>query len=226
MKRSQVPFHFSLSSHYLKDQVRNFIKLPACQFLLLGVDSIEAYYDSLKYTTSHDTTKPKICILRLPASENQDDNRGLAPGSAFSEYLIKGLFVPKDRTDQHRLSYVDIVQRQAKATSHEANSVALVPFGTRKISNASTVSTQAEDEWLTRTKGSERKVSCNPPKTSNQDDFMSINSDFSELACTTKQRKIRMDNRKKEVQAVKHDNGLLAQIPCPTEEPDRSGSRF
>ena len=92
----------------------------------------------------------------------------------------------------------------------------------RKVSNASTVSTQADDEYSNEMKVPEPELFRSVSKQFYPDDIMSVKSDFSELACSTKQRKIRMENRKKEIQAKKLDIGLLAVVHCPRDEPDRS----
>jgi hypothetical protein len=189
--------------------------------MVLALDSSETYDGCFKSIANRNTPPCEICLLRPPLSEeNEDDQRWIDLKFRFSQASVNGLFVPKITATTHRLSYVDIV----KHTSPKANALkdedSLTP-APRKVSNASTISTQADEECSEEAKEQEskslRSVSKHYP-----DDMTSVESDFSELACTTKQRKIRMENRKKEIQAKKHDIGLLAVVHCPRDEPDRS----
>jgi hypothetical protein len=138
---------------------------------------------------------------------------------------VKGLFVPRTTATTQRLSYVDIVKHTSpKANApKEEDSMAFAP---RKVSNASTISTQADEECSGEAKEQESKSLRNVSKHFYCDDMSCTESDFSGLACTTKQRKNKMENRKKDNhaknQAKKHDIGLLAVIHCPRDEPDRS----
>jgi len=91
----------------------------------------------------------------------------------------------------------------------------------RKVSVASTASTQADDERSYNTKDSVRKGSYQS-KTLFHHTFLS--SDISELSCGSEQRKVGIENSKQEMQAKSYDNGLLAIVPCPREAPERSTS--
>lgn len=189
--------------------------------MVIGLDNSESYNDCFKSIMNRESPQCDICLLRPPFSEDEeDDQRWSNIQFRFSQASLKGLFVPKSIENTHRLSYVDIVKHASpKANKLEDPISSIVP---RKVSNASTVSTQADEEWSDSFKESESKVTQRIPKTLYHDDITSVNSEFSELACTTQQRKIRMESRKKEVQAKKHDIGLLAVVQCPSNEPDRS----
>ena len=206
----------------LKDQIQGFLKLSACRFMVLGLGSSEAYDDCFKSITNRDPLPCKICLLRLSlAEEDEVDQRWIDLQFRFSQASVKGLFVPKTPAATHKLSFVDIVKHTSPRanTLKEEDSMTLAP---RKVSNASTVSTQADDEYSNEMKVPEPEFFRSVSKQFYPDDIMSVKSDFSELACSTKQRKIRMENRKKEIQAKKLDIGLLAVVHCPRDEPDRS----
>jgi hypothetical protein len=190
--------------------------------MVLGLDDSEAYDNYFKSMANRDFSRCEICLLRPPILEDEETGqRWNDLQYRFSQASFKGLFVPKSTANPHRLSYVDIVKHNSPkaSTNQKDDSTSIVP---RKVSNASTVSTQADEEWFVESKESESTPSGRIPKSVYPDDITSVNSEFSELACTTQQRKIRIENRKKEIQAKKVDIGLLAIVPCPLDEPDRS----
>ena len=195
--------------------------------MVLALDSSEAYDRCFKSIANRDSPPCEICLVRPPLSEeDEDEQRWIDLPLRFSQASVNGLFVPKTTATTHRLSYVDIVKHTSPKANvlNEEDSMTLAP---RKVSNASTISTQADEECSDEAKEQESKSPRSVSKPFCPDDMTSVESDFSELACTTKQRKIRMENRKKEIQAKKHDIGLLAVVHCPRDEPDRSMcSRF
>lgn len=213
-----------MNSHLMihKDQIQGFLQIPACRFMILGLDSSEAYDDSFRSIANRESPPCEICLLRPPLSEeNEDEQCWIDLQFRFSQASVKGLFVPKTTETTHRLSYVDIVKHtspKAKAIKEEDSII----MSYRKVSNASTISTQADEECSEEAKEQECKSLRSVSKPFYRDDMTSVESDFSELACTTKQRKSRMENRKKEIQAKKHDIGLLSVVHCPRDEPDRS----
>ena len=186
--------------------------------MILGLENPEIYDDFFK--SNKNSQFCEICLLRSTLSGNDEDAQRRKE-SGFTQASFKGLFVPKINPRTHRLSYVDIV----KHTSPKRDATKtddLMVIAARKVSNASTISTQADEESLDDIKETESKVLQRMTKPSHQDDTNSLASDILELAYTTKQRKIRIESRKRELQSKKNDIGLLAVIPCPREEPDRS----
>lgn len=195
--------------------------------MVIGLDNSESYNECFKSIMNRESPQCDICFLRPPFSEDEDDDQRWSDIQfRFSQASLKGLFVPKSIENTHRLSYVDIVKHTSPKANTNKTEDPISSIVPRKVSNASTVSTQAEEEWSDTFKESESNVTERIPKKLYQDDITSVNSEFSELACTTQQRRIRMENRKKEVEAKKHDIGLLAVVQCPSNEPDRSTNFF
>jgi len=138
----------------------------------------------------------------------------------FDYLTFNELFVPRSKTTSSRLSYVDIVQKPSAAVPEKSQKPIVFPsLGTRKVSNASTVSTQAEDDWCIPAAPKETaEILC-----TSAEDFASVVSDCSvDLSYSTSKRKKRMESRRKEILTKKLDIGLLATVKCPREEPDRS----
>jgi hypothetical protein len=193
--------------------------------MILGLGDPDEYKSTLKPVLDRGSSTLDICLLRPPISDDDEDNPfEFDLKIPFSESSLNGLFVPKSKTSPNRLSYVDIVQKRVTSTGNEIKmEPPLSPtIGSRKVSNASSISTQAEDDWGSNIKEGEPEDAEDKHGIPYQEDLTSLDSDFSELACTTRQRKLRMDGRRKEMQAKKYENGLLAAVPCPSEEPDRS----
>lgn len=143
-----------------KDQIQSFLALPACRFMILGLDNSEAYNDFFSSVANRDSPHCEICLLRPPFPEvEEDDQRWMHPKFRFSQSSLKGLFVPKSSANRHRLSYVDIVKHaspKANANKTEDPISSIIP---RKVSNASTISTQADEEWSDESKEFESKPS-------------------------------------------------------------------
>ena len=206
------------------DQIGSFSKLPSCRFMIFGLDDSDTYGSCLDAVANRDCAPCEICLLRSPGSEEEDNLHGMSPNVSFLRATLTGLFVPNTIPSPHRTSYVDIVQRRVSTNATEVKTDDSSSPPPRKVSNASTVTTQADEEVSAIAQDTEHTTSYRARKTSYHDDLTTMNSDFSELACSTQRRKMRIESRKKEFEAKKHDIGLLAVIPCPREEPDRSTS--
>jgi len=210
-------FHLTL---FFSDHIGHFSKLPACRFMLLGLDDLDAYGTCLDAVANRGDQPCEVCVIRLPG-DKENDLHGISSNLNFLRATLTGLFVPKSIPSPSRISYVDIVQRRVSANDVEVKTEDLSPAPPRKVSNASTATTQAEEEVSTSAPDIE-PTSYKASKASCHDHHTTRNSEFSELACTTQRRKMRIEGRKKEIDAKKHDVGLLAVIPCPRDEPDRS----
>lgn len=199
----------------LPDQILAFTKLPNCCFFILGIDSPDTYKASLETISNRDTSPSRICLIRHSASDDGANDQEV--GCQFQKISFDGLFVPRTKTNCSRLSYVDIVQKFS--TSPPDQSEKPILFGARKVSNASTISTQAEDDRCVP----QPKENDTSLKSTSPEDLASVISDYSsDLSYSTSKRKKRMESRRKEILAKKLDIGLLATVPCPREEPDRS----
>jgi hypothetical protein len=189
---------------------------------------MDPYTDSLMSVAKLESASCEICILRIPEvaeEDDQNDDSGLL--SQFPQASFGGLFVQYDK-NQHRQTYVDVVQKHVQPTVSERKPE-LSPYhnlGARKVSNASTVSTQADDEWWPDVQEPERQRVLGTASKENYhaDDNTSVVSDWetSDLSWSTKERRTRMETRKKDIKGKKSEIGLLAVVPCPREEPDRS----
>jgi len=206
------------------DQIKFFLKLGTCQFMILGLDASESENEFLNGLSEEDLGRTKICLLNRPGSHDTEDTQPLSLNIPYTTASFKGLFVPKTLNASHKLSYVDIVKYTSPKRTAESGE-AENTIG-RKVSNASTVSTQADDELSNNTKDHDLKPVSRVSRTFFDENTSNPDPDFSELSCTLRQRKLRMDTRRKESQSKKHDNELLAIVQCPKEEPDRSISRF
>jgi hypothetical protein len=195
--------------------------------MILGLENTEAYNECLDAILNRDSPPCQVCLLRPPSVCTGDDQHDTDLTFPFPRASIGGLFASSAMINPHRLSYVDIVQKNVTTNSHSERKEEQCPtFATRKVSNASTISTQADEGWPD-TKGWESTSFREVSKQGSREDLTSMISDFSELSCTTRQRKSRMASSKKDVQGKKHENGLLAVAQCPREEPDKSlQSRF
>jgi len=193
--------------------------------MILGLDESDTYGSCLDAVATRDYPPCEICLLRAPDSEEEEDDlHWNFINFSFLRATLTGLFVPKFVPSPHRITYVDIVQRHVSSNVAEVKTEDSLPLPPRKVSNASTVTTQADEEISAIAPDLERATSYGARKTSHHDDLTTMNSDFLELACSTQRRKMRIESRKKEFEAKKHDIGLLAVIPCPRDEPDRSTS--
>ena len=206
----------------LVDQISSFAKLPACRFIIIGLDESDTSESRLDAVVNRDDHPYEICLLRLPGSEEDDDLHKMPRNLSVLKATWTGLFVPKTTPSPQRISYVDIVQRRGSTNATEVKTEDSSSLPPRKVSNASTVTTQADEEVSAIAQDTERTTSYTTRKTSYHDDLTTMDSDFTELACSTQRRKMRIESRKKEFEAKKHDIGLLAVIPCPRDEPDRS----
>lgn len=206
------------------DQFQFFLKLSICQFIVLGLDNNESETDFLNSLSQEDLGSSEICLLRSPSSDDTEDFPSTSLRIPFTTASLRGLFIPKTPTTCHKLSYVDIVKYTSPRRNAEAGETGTI-IG-RKVSNSGTMSTQADDELSNDTKDYDLKPASSNSKALFDENTSNLESDFSELSCTLRQRKLRMGPRRKESQSKKHDNGLLAIVPCPKEEPDRSSSRF
>lgn len=210
------------SAKFDADQIRFFLRLSICQFIVLGLESTESENEFLNALSKEELGISEICLLKPPASDDMEDIEPIALNIPFTIASLKGLFVPKIPNPCHKLSYVDIVKYGSPPRNAGAGETGTV-IG-RKVSNASTVSTQADEELSNDT--NELKPTSGDSKALFDENTSNLESDYSELSCTLRQRKLRMETRRKESQSKKHDNGLLAVVPCPKEEPDRSISLF
>jgi hypothetical protein len=221
------------------DQIQAFQELPACCSMLLGLGDPVAFKDCLVSLANRGPTACEICLLHLPLAETTALNHPSSTvnlNAKVEQIAFQGIFVPPNTNSGNTLSYVDVVQKVSPKNSSEEKKTkrtVLAPTGIRKVSNASTVSTQAEDEWTYECSAwdddpSEQHLhlTVNEKKQNHasQADFEGTDPDFfvSELSHSTTKRKTRMDGRKKDSLAKKIDIGLLATMPCPREEPDRS----
>jgi hypothetical protein len=192
--------------------------------MVLGLDINEGESELLNAVSQEDLGSSEIYLLTPPTSDDKEDFLSMNLSIPFTTASLRGLFVPKSPATSHKLSYVDIVKHTSpKRNAESGESGTLVP---RKVSNASTVSTQADDEISNDTKDYDLKPAPEDSKAFFDENTSNLDSDFSELSCTLRQRKLRMETRRKEGRPKKHDNGLLAIVPCPKEEPDRSISHF
>src|SRR6202035_2883397 len=95
----------------------------------------------------------RVRLLRLPLGETTapgDPSSTVNLNAKVEQIAFQGLFVPPNTNSGNILSYVDVVQKVSPKNSSEEKKTkrtVLAPTGIRKVSNASTVSTQAEDEW-------------------------------------------------------------------------------
>jgi hypothetical protein len=212
---------FSLSFHltFVSDQIFAFSKSSGCCFFLLGIDSTDTYKASLEAITTRSNPPCGLCLIRL-SSDDANDQGVDSFNDQFDQLAFDGLFVPRDKTTSSRLSYVDIVQKPSAAIPEKLQKPIVFPsLGARKVSNASTVSTQAEDDWCVPAVSKETDENL----CTNAEDFASVVSDYSvDLSYSTSKRKKRMESRRKEILTKKFDIGLLATVKCPREEPDRS----
>lgn len=191
--------------------------------MILGLDDSDTYGSCLDAVANRDYPPCELCLLRSPDSdEEEDDLHWIFLNFSFMRATLSGLFVPKFVAGPQRISYVDIVQRRVSTNATEVKTEDSSSLPPRKVSNASTVTTQADEEVSATAQDTERTTSYGARKTSYHDDLTTMDSDFSELACSTQRRKMRIEGRKKEFEAKKNDIGLLAVIPCPRDEPDRS----
>jgi len=192
--------------------------------MVLGLDAIELENEFLHALSEEHLGRTKICLLNHPASDDTQNIQPLSLNIPYTTASLKGLFVPKTLSASHKRSYVDIVKytspKRTAGCGEAENAIG------RKVSNASTVSTQADDEVSNNTKDYDLKPASRVSRTFFDENTSNLDSDFSELSCTLRQRKLRMETRRKENQSKKHDNELLAMVQCPNEEPDRSITRF
>ena len=195
--------------------------------MILGLDDSETYRECLDVTAKHDYPPCEFCILRSPGSdEQQADLQWGSLNLRFSRAALKGLFVPETVPSPQKSSYVDIVQRRISTHGIEVKTEDFLPTPPRKVSNASTISTQAEEEVYTAAQETEPTTSLKVLDAMYYDNLAAVKREFSDLACSTQQRKLRIESRKMEIEAKKIDVGLLAVIPCPREKPDRSTTSF
>jgi hypothetical protein len=189
--------------------------------MILGLDDLEMFGTCLDAVANRHDPPCEICAIRLPGDE-ETEVLGISSNFNFLRATVTGLFVPKTIPSPRRISYVDIVQRRVSADEVEVKTEDSSPLPPRKVSNASTATTQAEEEISGSAPDTELATSYKAPKQSYHDDLTTTKSEFTELACTTQRRKMRIESRKKEIEAKKYDIGLLAVISCPREEPERS----
>jgi hypothetical protein len=211
------------------DQMSAFAKLPSCCGFILGLDHPDSYEASLEALRSRTDTFGGVYLIRQsPLAGDSTDQEVDCLSSQFEQISLEGVFVSRSRTNSNRLSYVDIVQKPPTGAGGKVEKSVVFPsLGTRKVSNASTVSTQAEDDWCIPVEETKPRPSDNMfdniLKNRSPEDLGSVISDYSsDLSHSTSKRKKRMDGRRKDTLAKKLDIGLLATIPCPSEEPDRS----
>lgn len=174
---------------------------------------------------SRDGSSDGICLIRQPSSDDDANDQCVdSLNTQFEQISFDRLFVPRSKSNVNRLSYVDIVQKPSTGPPEKNEKPIVFPsLGSRKVSNASTVSTQAEDEWCTPVEEAQPKEVRKTLTNTSPEDLTSLISDYSsDLSYSTSKRKRRMESRRKEILAKKLDIGLLATIPCPREEPDRS----
>jgi hypothetical protein len=207
--------------------------------MILGLGDPVAFKDCLMSLANREPTACQICLLRLPLAETtalRDPSSTINLNAKVETIAFQGLFVPLNTNSGNTLSYVDVVQKLSPKNAPDEKKkkqAVLAPTAMRKVSNASTVSTQAEDEWTYGCSSwdhdpSEQhlhlRVNEKTQKHRSQADFEGPDPDFfgSELSQSTTKRKTRMDGRRKDSLAKKIDIGLLATMPCPREEPDRS----
>ena len=192
--------------------------------MVLGLAITESENEFLNGLSEENLHRTKLCLLKRPGSDDSEAFQATNLKIPYTTVSLKGLFVPKTLNTSHKLSYVDIVKYTSPKRTAESREVGNA-MG-RKVSNASTVSTQADDEISNDTKDYDLKPAYRVSKAFLEQNTSNLDSDFSELSCTLRRRKVRMETRRKESQSNKHDNGLLAIVPCPKEEPDRSISPF
>jgi hypothetical protein len=191
---------------------------------MLGVDNPDAYSDRLMSAAKREAPSCDIGLIRPPVSDDEEEHQNCSNFILqFQQVSLEGLFV-KSGDIPHRSTYVDVVQKHAQpvqplALERKPETSPYPTVGTRKVSNASTVSTQAEElpDWSYPYESFEHEWPWDG-------DMASVGSEWetSELTMSTKERKIRMESRKKDAKAKKSEFGLLAVVPCPREEPDRS----
>jgi len=193
------------------------VKSSSWNFLILGVENPFEYGDCFEWISKHGYQKVYF-LSATGESSNPQDLREMNLNIPFCQIRIDEIFADKATTIQPKHSYVYIVQKNVSEASSQ--SPLTTTIGVRKVSNtsASSISTIAEDDPALQGSLSKKKPSS---KLSPNDDLTSLDSTFSELACTTSERKLRIENRKKDIQSKWQDNGLLAIVPCPKEEPDR-----
>jgi hypothetical protein len=204
--------------------------LPSSCFFILGIDNADTYKTLLEHISSRVNPACGVCLIRHSvAEEDLNDQEVDCFSNQFEQISFDGLFVPKSKTNSSRLSYVDIVQKLPTVAPEKIEKPIVFPLlGTRKVSSASTISTQAEDDWCIPVEDSQPKQSdAMSSKNTSPEDLTSVISDYSsDLSYSTSKRKKRMEGRRKEILAKKLDIGLLATLPCPREEPDRSRPPF
>jgi hypothetical protein len=205
------------------ENVESFLQLPACRLVVLGIENPEAYYHTLMSIEKREAPSCGVCLILPPVAPSEIDD--ISTNSQFPQANFDDIFVKCCKVS-HRPSYVDVVQKHVppSALDSKPEPSPLPIMGARKVSDASTVSTAADDEWYPDVQELERE---SIPRTSRSyyfDDQPSVSSDWetSELSCTTKERRLRMESRRKDVKSKKSEIGLLAVTPCPEEEPDRS----
>lgn len=189
-----------------------------------------AFGDFFRSLPNRGTIPCEINFLDLPLAENIRDGRNDKVDDNSAHSTFQGLFVPQKANTETALSYVDVVQKPSQTTAPEKKTEPspFKPTGIRKVSNASTVSTKADEEWRgspwDSDKDLEIRVSEKRIKHTSHGDFETLDPDFlhSELSHSTTKRKNRIEGRRKDGLAKKIDIGLLATVPCPREEPDRS----
>jgi hypothetical protein len=166
------------------------------------------------------TPNVDLCLLRPPHDDDGAQTRVVPVLQVpYSQATLRGLFVPKMSSSPTN-SYVDIARRRASSPSSDLKKGGTSSHGPRKVSNASTATTQADPETIFSGKEDADLGSRESQQPSH--DSCSLGSDSSDLTLTTSQRKLRMEARKKDIKAKTHEDGLRAIITCPKEEPERS----
>jgi hypothetical protein len=220
-------------THHLtvSDNLEYFLKIPSCRLVLLGVDNPDAYSDCLIASTTRDAPSCQVCLIDSP---NLLENDGLpsqcGPLSPYGQASLQGIFA-KGSTIAQKPLYVDVVHNHGPSPEVKNNSEPSVfPIlgpTARKASNASSVSTQADDVFIVEDDEHVELYRFHGNSRSYGDVDGSVVSDWetSELSYTTKERRMRMESRRKvaEIKSKKEsDTGLLAVVSCPCGEPDRS----
>ena len=188
--------------------------------MIIGLDSTGSENEFLSTLSLDDLGNSEIYLLKPPTSDDTEDFEPLNLTIPYTTASLSGLFVPKTPRTSHKLSYVDIVKYTSPKRNTESGETGT--GSARKVSNASTVSTQADDELSNATKDYELKPASGTSKPFFEEATSNLESELSKLSCTLRQRKVRMDTRRKDSHSKKTDNGLFAVVQCPKEEPDRS----
>jgi hypothetical protein len=205
----------TLSSHLTQlEQIGCFLNLASCRYLILGVQP-HKFMEFVKSALLKQSKTRHVIFLGRPGTQEAGDQFPNEFGHRIRNISVRRVFsapfsapspppilAPNDSRGRESRSYVEIVQNNVSAFVPEGNGdmARAPPMDLRKVSGSSTGSSQP-------------------------DEITNLEGGLSDLSLTTRRRQSRMENRRREKarnSENKRDNGLLAVIPCPTEEPDKS----